>query len=215
MSLLATASEFNSSNSSNNKKKKRVSTMGGDISNIQCVGKDDSLITNMEEDKEDNANKNKRVLNLMNKLNPNNDGTNLENFEPLSNPEPTINKINIDGIREDDEDDTEGMSPASLLPANLQPESSQFRPNNIKVEGLSNLTETYNGKMNFKHPAGVAANSGQDKLTEKINYMIHLLEQQQSEKTDNVMEEFVLYMFLGVFVIFTVDSFTRAGRYVR
>ena len=213
MSLLATASEFNSSNSSNNKKKKRVSTMGGEISNIQCVGKDDSLITNMEEDKEDNANKNKRVLNLMNKLNPNNDGTNLENFEPLSNPEMTMNKVDVK--INDDDDVKEGMSPENLLPANLQPDSSQFRPNNIRVEGLSNLTETYNGKMNFKHPAGVSSNSGQDKLTEKINYMIHLLEQQQSEKTDNVMEEFVLYMFLGVFVIFTVDSFTRAGRYVR
>lgn len=213
MSLLATASEFNSSNSSNNKKKKRVSTMGGEISNIQCVGKDDSLITDMEGDKEDNANKNKRVLNLMNKLNPNNDGTNLENFVPLSNPEMTMNKVDVK--INDDDDVKEGMSPANLLPANLQPESSQFRPNNIRAEGLSNLTETYNGKMNFKSPQGATATTGQDKLTEKINYMIHLLEQQQSEKTDNVMEEFVLYMFLGVFVIFTVDSFTRAGRYVR
>ena len=46
-------------------------------------------------------------------------------------------------------------------------------------------------------------------------YMIHLLEQQQAEKTDNITEEFLLYAMLGVFVIFTVDSFTRAGRYVR
>lgn len=220
MSLLATASEFNSSNSS--KKKKRVSTMGSEISNIQCVGKDDSPITDMEGDKEENDNKNKRVLNLMNKLNPNNDGTNLENFVPLSNPEITMNKVDVKINNYDNDADAkegmsmkEGMSPVNLLPANLKPESSQFRPNNIRGEGLSNLTETYNGKMNFKHPVGVSANSGQDKLTEKINYMIHLLEQQQSEKTDNVMEEFILYMFLGVFVIFTVDSFTRAGRYVR
>ena len=56
---------------------------------------------------------------------------------------------------------------------------------------------------------------GDDKLTEKINYMIHLLEQQQMEKTSNVTEEFILYILLGVFVIFTVDSFTRAGKYVR
>ena len=40
-------------------------------------------------------------------------------------------------------------------------------------------------------------------------------QREQSEKTDNIMEEFVLYAMLGVFVIFTVDSFTRAGRYVR
>ena len=49
----------------------------------------------------------------------------------------------------------------------------------------------------------------------KLNYMIHLLEEQQDEKTDNVTEELVLYLFLGVFVIFVVDSFARAGKYTR
>ena len=50
---------------------------------------------------------------------------------------------------------------------------------------------------------------------EKLNYMIHLLENQEKEKTDNVTEEFILYTFLGVFVIFVLDSFTRNGKYVR
>ena len=50
---------------------------------------------------------------------------------------------------------------------------------------------------------------------EKLNYMIHLLEQQQYEKTSNMTEEFILYVFLGVFVIFTIDSFNKAGKYVR
>ena len=45
--------------------------------------------------------------------------------------------------------------------------------------------------------------------------MIHLLEEQQDEKTDNVTEELVLYLFLGVFVIFVVDSFARVGKYTR
>lgn len=54
-----------------------------------------------------------------------------------------------------------------------------------------------------------------DVLIEKLNYMIHLLEEQQEEKTSNVTEELILYMFLGVFVIFVVDSFARAGKYTR
>jgi hypothetical protein len=63
---------------------------------------------------------------------------------------------------------------------------------------------------------GVLTNgSSNDNLMEKINYMIHLLEEQQMEKTANITEEFILYIFLGVFVIFTVDSFTRVGKYVR
>ena len=45
--------------------------------------------------------------------------------------------------------------------------------------------------------------------------MINLLEEQQDEKTNNVTEEVVLYSFLGVFIIFIVDSFSRVGKYVR
>jgi F0F1-type ATP synthase assembly protein I len=53
------------------------------------------------------------------------------------------------------------------------------------------------------------------KLMEKINYMIHMLEAQQTEKTSNITEEFILYTFLGVFIIYVVDSFARAGKYTR
>ena len=55
----------------------------------------------------------------------------------------------------------------------------------------------------------------QDILLQKLNYMISLLEDQQDEKTSNVTEEVVLYSFLGIFIIFIVDSFARAGKYVR
>lgn len=52
-------------------------------------------------------------------------------------------------------------------------------------------------------------------LLEKINYMIYLLEQQKKEKSKHTTEEFVLYSFLGVFVIYLADSFARSGRYIR
>lgn len=52
-------------------------------------------------------------------------------------------------------------------------------------------------------------------LIDKLNYMINLLEEKQDEKTNNVTEEVVLYSFLGVFIIFIVDSFARVGKYVR
>ena len=45
--------------------------------------------------------------------------------------------------------------------------------------------------------------------------MIHLLEESKDEKTNNVIEEVVLYSFLGIFIIFLVDSFTKVGKYVR
>ena len=49
----------------------------------------------------------------------------------------------------------------------------------------------------------------------KLNYMIHLLEEQQDERTSNVTEEVIMYSFLGIFIIFIVDSFVRVGKYVR
>lgn len=52
-------------------------------------------------------------------------------------------------------------------------------------------------------------------LADKLNYVINLLEEQQDQKTNNVTEEVVLYSFLGVFIIFVVDSFARVGKYVR
>jgi hypothetical protein len=55
----------------------------------------------------------------------------------------------------------------------------------------------------------------QDVLLQKLNYMINLLEEKQDEKTNNVTEEVVLYSFLGIFIIFVIDSFARVGKYVR
>ena len=55
----------------------------------------------------------------------------------------------------------------------------------------------------------------QDVLMQKLNYMISLLEDQQDEKTNNVTEEVILYSFLGIFIIFIVDSFAKVGKYVR
>lgn len=54
-----------------------------------------------------------------------------------------------------------------------------------------------------------------DALMKKLNYVVHMLEEQQDQKTGSVTEEMVLYMFLGVFVIFVVDSFSKTGRYRR
>ena len=69
-------------------------------------------------------------------------------------------------------------------------------------------------KMNYDNNMNNAAPS-QDVLLQKINYMITLLEDQQDEKTNNVTEEVVLYSFLGIFIIFIVDSFAKVGKYVR
>jgi hypothetical protein len=48
-------------------------------------------------------------------------------------------------------------------------------------------------------------------LIEKLNYIIHMLEEKKDEKTGHVIEELVLYCFLGIFIIFVIDTFTHAA----
>ena len=57
--------------------------------------------------------------------------------------------------------------------------------------------------------------ANKDELLSKLNEIVYLLEEQQNEKSGNVTEELILYSFLGVFMIFIVDSFARVGKYVR
>ena len=52
-------------------------------------------------------------------------------------------------------------------------------------------------------------------LLKKIDNKIYLLEEQQVEKTTYITEELILYVFLGVFIIFVLDSFVRVGKYTR
>lgn len=54
-----------------------------------------------------------------------------------------------------------------------------------------------------------------DILIEKLNYIIGLLENQQDEKTNNIMEDLLIYSLLGCFIIFVIDKFVSVGKYVR
>tara|TARA_Y100000287_G_C14194883_1_gene342183 strand:+ start:364 stop:1035 length:672 start_codon:yes stop_codon:yes gene_type:complete len=90
--------------------------------------------------------------------------------------------------------------------------------NQIKTQNVNDITDGYVTSYvpyytrlnNSKNLQG-----NEDNLMKKLNYMIHLLEEQQDQKTENVTEELVLYSFLGIFVIFVVDGFARAGKYTR
>lgn len=91
--------------------------------------------------------------------------------------------------------------------------------NGRPFSSYSNYHTSYDSASNIpSFKQGLPAQTGQmydSRLMEKINYMIHMLENMENEKTANVTEEFILYTFLGIFVIFVVDSFSRGGKYVR
>ena len=93
-------------------------------------------------------------------------------------------------------------------------ESMQSDPS-ISVYNKINSNDWSDYKQYIPSYNNTSESNTDDYLSKKINYMIHLLEEQRSEKTSYVTEELILYMFLGVFVIFVVDSFARAGKYTR
>ena len=90
-------------------------------------------------------------------------------------------------------------------------------------EGFNSLpkhyaSDYYKQYVPYFNQGGNQSSSGtmnKENLLDKLNYMIYLLEEQKDEKTGHVMEEVILYSFLGVFIIFIIDSFARVGKYTR
>ena len=99
-----------------------------------------------------------------------------------------------------------------------QPYEKEDKPVTIEnYTGLeSNLAEDYY-KLNAPYYTQMSNNTNMssDELMAKLDHILHLLEEQQEEKTGHVTEELILYSFLGIFIIFVVDSFARVGKYVR
>ena len=98
---------------------------------------------------------------------------------------------------------------STVLNSNLNPASAKEA---FSLQDAKALAHEYMPSM---FQASTAAPENRDVLLQKLDHIISLLEDQHDEKTGHVTEELVLYCFLGVFIIFIVDSFARAGKYVR
>ena len=66
--------------------------------------------------------------------------------------------------------------------------------------------------MNESLPIPKSTNS---EMLHKLNNIIELFEDQKEIKTGQKNEEIILYCFLGVFVIYIMDSFVSIGKYSR
>jgi len=237
MSLASTASAWTNDNIQT---KKRIPTMrrtvkmrqpnidnNTSLQHDEYVSEDENYRkmqpNTIEETEDANREKNNRVSELLSKLTENNDGNRLADYQPINNPYVNVRRNDtMDSNSYDVEDEKMNLNPTELLPKTIEKQPSQYSANEMNLGNYSNYLHTYNSPKLFQNNKPYYANMGvltngssNDNLMEKINYMIHLLEEQQMEKTANITEEFILYIFLGVFVIFTVDSFTRVGKYVR
>lgn len=204
MSLISTASEWKSDNQT----RKRVPTMKrmtakirpyDNTSSSDPVGYNDSELAGSTEEHS------KTIQDMVSKLTTNEEEDSLSDFNPIQPPELSEKKSEITNTY---------MDSTNLMPKTIEKQQNDYLFQDSHLGNLSNYSQSYNNTVNNKPYYSQSINDN-SKLMEKLNYMIHLLEQQQYEKTSNMTEEFILYVFLGVFVIFTIDSFNKAGKYVR
>jgi hypothetical protein len=130
----------------------------------------------------------------------------MTNMDPPSVPQPT----------NDEELDLQSYDKNFMNDAQVRDYYRKLVPNYQKSENNKNYYKANtNSNNNYSNNSKSSDDNNNEVLIEKLNYMINLLEDQQDQKTNSVTEEVVLYSFLGVFIIFVVDSFARAGKYVR
>jgi hypothetical protein len=164
-----------------------------------------------------NDNRQERINELVQKMhtqNVDNDGNNLADFKPLAHPIVNIKKPEI----------IQGDLPTYLPGTNVEnppaslPIQATFSPNRMnQMEYMSNYNTVYQAPSSpiFSRSSASSSQETEPRLLEKINYMIHLLEEQTKEKNGHALEEFVMFSLVGVFIIYVLDSFSRSGRYIR
>lgn len=172
---------------------------------------------------------NNKVETMMKHLNlsdDNDDGVEgLADFNPPNNPvssgvERTKNSVsNMEGFQ----NTTEGIDNTDENYANYGTGgNSDNSDNDVSKEGFQEANGTY-AQQYYKQFVPYYSNasnikegaSSNPEIMEKLSYLVNLIENNNDEKVNSITEELVLYCFLGVFIIFIVDSFAKVGKYVR
>lgn len=144
------------------------------------------------------------------------DGDNLANFNQEFTPPEQPVSAGVERMDSRDIENGEQQEPAKENDTSYSPSDPS-----VGVEGYNGMTEGYTEQYvnqfvpYYQNAANVSTSNNNSEITEKLNYLIHLIEDQKDEKVGHVTEELILYSFLGVFVIYIVDSFARVGKYVR
>ena len=148
---------------------------------------------------------------------------NLNDFYPENKPPLSVayKNNNNDKNNKNDNNDKNYNNDTNDKNSNNETMNRNVKDEQVSIEAFSKLPRDstaadYYQQFIPNHYNQISENAGGNReLLEKLNYMIYLLEEQQNEKTGHVTEEVILYSFLGVFIIFVLDSFARAGKYIR
>lgn len=184
----------------NNKTIKKTPSLNEDLEDTDEYPVDkenfESLSPSSLEDSNARSAKVQEIINNVHSVKTEDDGTSLANFNPYNNEKSTPPIVK------------------SIAPTFSTSDSSNLGNSFGSYRDIYNSSSRI-GEYPYSRPEVVNTPVYDTKITEKMNYIIHLLEEQQKEPTKHITEEFILYTFLGIFVIYIVDSFARVGKYVR
>ena len=142
---------------------------------------------------------------LIKKIHETEDEEEETNYNPLLPPPSSASVENMKEQFESNDEEEANYSQHAMQEAFTQ------LPSTYAKQYYQQYIPYYNQSSEDQTPSGV----NKDDLLDKLNQIIYLLEEQQEEKTGHVTEELILYCFLGIFIIFVIDSFARVGKYVR
>ncbi len=166
---------------------------------------------------------NKKAVSFLNSLKPSVvDANSDDEDDGLSNYDPS------DSARNNVDDPSETNEQRDMLNEGLNQQNEfisrqenfqkmhQERKDNLTpyLSELRNYTDYQSPNNNYTNENRNVMQTEND-LMKKLNYVVHMLEEQQDEKTQSITEELILYTFLGIFVIFVVDSFSKVTKYKR
>ena len=148
-----------------------------------------------------NENKNKRVNELLNKMSTASEpleSNKMGQFTPISPP-----SVQVKTDTENQASSREYVPPppsyltASNAMKSVSGDSTQYKANDKSAEIYNDYSKSYQPPSRMKNTTttqpyyanmGISSHNNDNKLLEKINYMIHMLEEQQHEKTNNITE---------------------------
>jgi hypothetical protein len=100
---------------------------------------------------------------------------------------------------------------------------------NLKDDNENELTNFYNNELQVPPKAPLKTSDylimnestippvkiTNNEMLLKLNNLIEMFEDQKEIKTSQKNEEIILYCFLGIFIIYIMDSFVSIGKYSR
>ena len=140
---------------------------------------------------------------------PENTDTSMSNFTPPSPAKPSAM------TEEDNEENEENGETETVNHSEPKPLDSPVSLEQFTTIDSSQANDYFKQHVPYYTQMSEHPISSKDELLTKLDKILHLLQEHKDEQTGHVTEELVLYSFLGVFIIFIVDSFARAGKYMR